>query len=134
MSKRDIQIKIMVTPEENEQIRKNAKACDRTTSAYMREMAMNMCVYQHNYHTIEKHTKEISVIRNAIVQMTYTIFATSKYFPADLEYIYSRLKEIFAKEKQLLEYDLESHDLLRKELREAVRSIVDQHLAKMGIE
>ena len=128
MSNRKIQLKIMVSPEENEIIRKNAKACGRTPSAYIREMATNMYVLKNNYKAIEEHTQEISVTRNAINHLVFTIRKTGRYVPPDIEYILEKMKAIFKVENQFLQNILQFQEALREELMKEVQSIVNDHL------
>ena len=130
MSKRNIQIKIMVSPEENEIIRKNAKACDKIPSAYIREMAMNMYVLKCDYKPVEDHTKQISAIRNTLTHLVFTILKTSNYVPADLEWILEKMKDIFNLEREFLRNDLKFRDKLEAELEKTVQAIVTEHLAK----
>ncbi|MBR5015129.1 MAG: hypothetical protein IKY16_11100, partial [Bacteroidales bacterium] len=99
MRKRDVQIKIMVTPEEDAQIQKNAKACDKTVSAYVREMALDMCVYQYNYRAVQEHTAQLSLINKAVIQLLFTIRRLGSYAPADLEYMMNKVHEMQLLEK-----------------------------------
>ena len=129
MRKRDVQIKIMVTPEEDAQIRKNAKACDKTVSAYIREMALNMCIYQYDYRAVQEHTDQLSLINKAVIQLLFTIRKMGSYAPADLEYIMNKVHEMQLLEKEFLQCDIKIHEDLRKQIADTVREIVDQHLA-----
>lgn len=129
MRKRDVQIKIMVTPEEDAQIQKNAKACDKTVSAYVREMALDMCVYQYNYRAVQEHTAQLSLINKAVIQLLFTIRRLGSYAPADLEYMMNKVHEMQLLEKEFLQYDIKIHEDLRKQIADTVREIVDTHLA-----
>lgn len=130
MSKRNIQIKIMVSQEENELIRKNAKACDKIPSAYIREMAMNMYVLPCDYSVVKEHTKQISAIRNVITQLVFTIKKSGCYVPLDLEYILERMKDIFKLENQFLGNILQFENELKSKLEQTVQTVVKEHLAK----
>lgn len=130
MSNRTVQIKLLVTPEENEQIRKNAMACDRVLSAYVREMAMNMYVLKYDLDSVTEHTKEISKLSQCINPLVYTICRIGNYFPADLEYILERMNKIYELERQFLQNDFEFHNEIRAQLAETVRTVVGQHLSK----
>lgn len=128
MSKRNIQIKIMVSPEENELIRKNAKACDKIPSAYIREMAMNMYVLKCDYRAVEEHTKQISAIRNSLTHLIFTIRKTGSYVPADIEWILEKMNAIFKLERQFLQNDLKFRDEIEANLEKTVQTIVNEHL------
>lgn len=130
MSKRNIQLKILVSPEENEIIRKNAKACDLIPSAYVRGMALNMYILPCDYTIITEHSKEISGIRNAITQLVFTIRKRRDYVPMDLEYILERMKEIIKLQKQFLQDFRRFEDRFRDEMEQTVRTVVQEHLSK----
>lgn len=134
MSKRTVQIKLMVSPEENEIIRKNAKACDRVPSAYIREMALNMYVLPCDYSAVTEHTKQISAIRNAITQLVFTVKKSGCYVPLDLEYILERMKDIFKLEKEFHGNLLQFEDELKIKLEQTVQTIVNEHLVKTAPE
>ena len=130
MSKRTVQIKLVVTPEENEQIRKNAKACDMTTSAYIREVAVNMCVFPLDITPLTEHTRGTTQLRKAINMLVFTIRKSGSYIPVDLEYILKKLNEILKMEGRFLDHCMEMRDMIEKSIANTVRTIVEQHLTK----
>ncbi len=102
MSNNSMDLHIRLSDEEYQTIKENAKAAEKTVSAYVRYIACNMCILQHNYSLIEEHTNQLTAIKNAIVQLTYTIIKTRKYVPTDLEYIYNKFSEIVKTENEFL--------------------------------
>ena len=96
------QLLIRLSEHELLQIQKNASACGKTVSAYIRELALNMCLLELDTSCVTKHTSEISSYRNAITQLIFTIKKTGNYTPADLEYIVNNTNEILKSEKEFL--------------------------------
>lgn len=97
------QIKILVTQEEQMQIKNNAKAVGRTVSAYIREMALNLCILQcDSGDAVVDHVHEISSLRNSINQLIYTIQKTGDYYPAELEAIHDLVEELMKSENEFL--------------------------------
>ncbi len=123
---RDRQIKIVVSNSEHEQIANNAISCGRTVSAYIREMALNMCILENDYTCVEQHTAEISAYRNAVTQLIFTIKMMGNYTPADLEYIVDKTNEILKSEKEFLRA-FQNHIAREKKLIDrTVRKIVKE--------
>lgn len=130
MRKRNIQLKIMVTPEEDAQIRKNAKACDVIPSAYIRNMALHMHLLEYDLTPITSHCKELASLREAICRLVDTIIISGRYVPADLDYIRAKMTAVLKLQGSILrEYD-QFVDQLEKELKTTVQNIVTQHLAE----
>ena len=103
MSNKSIQLHIRLSEEEYQIIKQNATASEKTVSAYMREMSLNMCILSPDYSCISEHTKQLSAIKNAIIQLTFTIIKSGKYVPPDLEYIHNKIKEVCKTENDFLE-------------------------------
>ncbi|MBQ8245836.1 MAG: hypothetical protein IJZ42_01770 [Lachnospiraceae bacterium] len=107
------QIKLVVTEEEQLQIKKNARAAGKTLSAYVRESALNFFVFEcDSSDIVNDHIKEISSLRNSINQLIYTIEKTGDYYPSELEAIHDLMVEVLSSEKNFL--TLMEKDILKK--------------------
>lgn len=127
---KNIQLKIRISEDELERIQNNARACDKTVSAYIREMALNMCVLIPDYKVITDHTAQISAYRNAINQLIYTIKKTEDYVPVDIEYILEKTNLMFKSENEFLNLISESINNNRKIIPKEVRKIVNKKITK----
>lgn len=127
---KDIQIKLVVNKKEHEQIKSNAKACGKTVSAYIREIALNMLILDIDTSCITKHTSEISSYRNAITQLIFTIKRTGNYTPADLEYIVKNTSEILKSEKEFLNTYKNSIESEKKLIARTIRQMVKKNTHK----
>lgn len=125
---KNIQIKLLVDEHEHQQITDNAKACGKTTSAYMRETALNMCVVNIDNSCIAEHTTEISALRNAINQLVFTIKRTGNYTPVDLEYILEKTNEMLDSEKEFLKTYRTSVESEKKLIAKTVRNMVKKQI------
>lgn len=129
-NKKNTQLLIRLPEDELEQIRNNANACGRTVSAYIREMALNMCIFDPDDSCIEKHTTELSAHRNAVVQLIFTIKKTGNYTPADLEYILDKTNEMLKSEKELLNIYINSVESEKKLIARTIRQIAKNNIQK----
>ena len=127
---KEIQIKLVVSKKEQEQIKNNAKVCKKTVSAYIREIALNMCLFERDYSSIERHTAEISSYRNAINQLVFTIKKTGNYTPADLEYIVNKTNEVLKTEKEFLNIYKNSIESEKKLIARTIRQTVKENIKK----
>ncbi len=130
MSKNSMDLHIRLSEEEYQIIEKNAKAADKTISAYVRYVSCNMCMLQFDYSCVEEHTHQLSVIKNAIIQLTFTIIKSRKCVPADLEYIHDKLNEVFKTENEFLESYSKIKKNEQKLLSKTVKKIVKETLEK----
>lgn len=128
--KQTVQIKCYVSENELEYIQANAKAMDKTVSAFIRESAKNFCVLQCDYKQITDHTHEITSLRNAVNQLVYTIKKTGDYVPADLEYILTKMNEISKSENEFVNLMLDDKEKKTKAITREARKIVRQKLSK----
>lgn len=129
-TKKTSRLAIRLPEEEMEQIRLNARAMDKTVSAYVREISRNICVLKCDYEAILRHTHEITSLRNAINQLVYTIIKTGEYVPADLEFILNKMNEISKSEKEFLSVMLNEKEKKTKAIAREVRKIVREKLSK----
>ena len=72
----------------------------------------------------------MSVIKNAIIQLTLTIIKSGKYVPADLEYIFDKIKEVNKTEKEFLKAFSKSKDCEQKLIAKIVKKLVKETLEK----
>ena len=121
---------IRLPEKEMEQIQMNARAANRTVSAFVREIALNFCVLNCDYDSISKHAHEITSLRNAINQLVYTIKKTGEYVPADLEYILNKMNEISKSEKEFLGLMLGEQEKKTKAISREARKIVREKISK----
>lgn len=128
IEKQTVQVKCYLTESELDQIQQNAKAMDKTVSAYIREISKNFCVLKYDYESILKHTHEITSLRNAINQLVYTIKKTGEYVPADLEFILDKMNEISKSEKEFVGFMLNDKEKKTKAISREVRKIVREKL------
>ncbi len=124
------QIKLVVSEKEYEQIRNNAKVCDKTVSAYIREVALNMCIMQHDYSCVTEHTKAITSCKNAIVDLVFTIIKRGTYTPPDLEYIANKINEMLKSEKEFLNLYGKSVESGKRLIVRTVRKVVKENIGK----
>lgn len=123
------QIKLIVSDEEQLQIKKNARAVGKTVSAYMRETSLNFFVFDcDNSDIINDHIHEISSLRNSINQLIYTIEKTGDYYPAELETIHELMVEIMSSEKSFLTMMEKDIAKRRKIVKTQVNAVVEERL------
>lgn len=123
------QIKLIVSEEEQLQIKNNAKAAGKTVSAYMRETALNYFIFDcDNSDLINDHIHEISSLRNSINQLIYTIEKTGDYYPSELETIHELMVEIMSSEKNFLTMMEKDIVKKRKILKTQVNTIVEERI------
>lgn len=128
-----VQIKLLVSEEEKLQIQTNARAANKTVSAFIREMALDAPTVELKHHDkiVRDHAAEISVWRNGILQLVYTIQKINDYSPAYLETIYELMQKICQSEKDFLkkiEIELAKE---RKILKAQVASIANERFDEL---
>lgn len=128
MENKKTQLLIRLSKKELERIQNNAKSCDKTISAYVRETALNMCVINVDNSCITKHTNEISAYRNAINQLVFTIKKTGNYTPVDLEYILEKTNELLKNEKEFLNTYSKSIESEKKLIARTIRNTIKNQL------
>ena len=127
-----VQIKFSVSEEEKLRIQKNAKVADRSVSAFIKEMSLDMCIIESGPDKIiSDHIAEISALRNGIFQLVYTIQKTGDYFPADLDTICELMQRILESEKSFLQMMEKENPKVRKLLKSQVEATVNERLDKL---
>ena len=112
---RDERVKITLTKEEHEQIKRNAKAFDMNVSQYIRMITLEPEIFGLSYPCVEEHTEFMNERRKAIIALIYRIKKTDEFVPADLEYIYENSNDILKSMEQLLK-DVQEESLERKKI------------------
>ena len=95
-------IKITLSKEEHEQIKRNAEFFGMNVSAYIRKMAADADTISLNFKSVEEHTKYLNIQRRAVMELIYTIIKTGNYTPADLEYILKNSNDVLKSQKKFL--------------------------------
>lgn len=126
------QLKFFVSDYELDQIRDNAKACDKTVSAYAREVLLNMTNIDIDYKAIVEHTEKLAAIHYAIIQLVFTIRKSGNYAPKDLEYIVAKMNTVLEMENELSQKHSEYVEISRREIRREARRIVRERLEKQA--
>lgn len=127
---KDKALHIRLSEGEWEQIEKNARACDKTVSAYVREVARNMCVLDIDHTYLIEHTLKITSLRNAIFDLIFYIRKSGNYTPPDLEYILKKMDEIATLEGDFLDKYSSIYSKMRKMIARTVRQTVNEYLFK----
>lgn len=128
--KRNIQLKCYSPEREFIRIKNNAKACDKTVSTYIRDMALDFNKIDVSYSEIEAHTQELIARREIIYRMIYTILKSGEYVPADLEYILERINDIYRSEKLLVQQIPRIKEEKARQVAIEARKIVRKYISK----
>lgn len=126
------QLLIRLSEEEREQIEKNARFCNKTTSAFLRNVGCNLSVVQFDYKHVTEHTNELTTIKNAIVSLIYTMLKTQRYMPPDFEYISDKVNEILQLENDFLKKHNDFVDSSKKLISRTVRQTINRNISKKG--
>lgn len=122
-------ITIRVTEKEKDQIQKTAKSVGKSVSAYIGDVALNVCNFDFSARDeVNEHVHEISSLRNSINQLIYTIQKTGDYYPSELETIHDLMVEVLESEKKffsLMEKDIADK---KKELKKEINKVVRERL------
>lgn len=125
------QLNLRLTETELEQIQENAKYCDRTVSAYAREVLVNMCSINVDYNILKEHKQRINTMQQAIIQLIFTIRKSGNYVPKDIEYILKKLNEIWEVQSEISENHSNYIDYAKREIRKEVRRIVSKRAGRV---
>ena len=102
MAARTKEVRLMFSQEEYDFLKNQADKLHMPVAAYVRGMAQNGHIVVKNYRAVERHSRAIAEIRNAINRLVFTIDATNNYLPREIETIVNLMNEIFASENELL--------------------------------
>lgn len=131
-NERSKQVKTYVSPEEYGQIQRNAKACGKTVSAYLRETALNMAVINIDDSNATLRTEAVCATFEEISQLVYKIMRNDTYVPADLTYVLEKAKEMIKVEKSILKEQQEHIDHISKKICQTVEDIVQKKINQRG--
>lgn len=88
------QINIKVSDEEYDLINANAALLDKTITAYVKELALNQNIINYDFETLQKHTEEISNIKQALNQIVITMIQNGDIYSGDMNTILSVIQEL----------------------------------------
>jgi len=126
-------LKIVLTDEESEQMKSNARAVDMSQSAYIKNVALGGgVVLKKNYETIEKHSHKIDEVLNEMRQTIAIIRETNQAFNPDLERILQCMIEISQTENELLQTVRKERAKDTKTFKEAVQKAVIKKLGEVS--
>ena len=101
MSKREKEIRIMVSTQEYENIKQMAKEAGIQVSPYIRRVAQNPTIYHFDFMVLIRHAEMLGEIRNSINRLIFTIYATNNYLPREIETIVNLMQEVFNTENEI---------------------------------
>lgn len=96
------QVKFFCDPDEYEIIQAHAKSSGKSVSAYLRDVAVQGCVFNIDYNAIRNHTNELSLIKNKQNAIIKYLLSNYEVMPQDIETMISLLEEIRDSENKLL--------------------------------
>ena len=102
MAAREHEIRIKLSNDEHEMIRRRAKEVQMQVAPYLRLVAKNPVIKPVDFSAVMAHTKALSEIRASINQLIFTIEATNNYLPREIESIVNMMNAVFRTENELL--------------------------------
>lgn len=124
-----IQIKFPVTEDEKEQIENNAKAFNKTVSAYIREVALNVNKISFENTSGTEFIDEISSLRNAINHLIFAIIKKPEYYvPTDLEHILKKINDVFKVQARFVEENRVCMERIEKAVPETIKKEVNNRI------
>lgn len=126
-------LKIVLTDEESEQMKANARAVDLSQSAYIKNVALGGgVVLKKNYETIEKHTEKIDELLKEMKMTIAIIRDTNQAFNPDLERLVQYMIEVSQTENELLQTVRKERQKDTKVFKEAVQKAVNKRLCEVS--
>ena len=95
------QINIKISEEEYKEISDNASILNKTTTAYVKELALSQNIINYNFDEIQKHTEEITEIKKILSQILYSILRNREIYKGDIQTILQLLQSISQSENEL---------------------------------
>ena len=114
-------IKFRVTEEQDQQIRRNAKAAGKTLSSFCRDVTCNVAMIDFDQDVELQRTETIRSLYNNVRHLFYQIKRDDQYTPADLEFILKVMKEIMRTENNVLKERREIKEKIRRETARVIR-------------
>lgn len=115
------QINIKVSDEEYDLINANAALLDKTITAYVKELALNQNIINYDFETLQKHTEEISNIKQVLNQIVITMIQNGDIYSGDLNTILSVIQELTDSEKEIKSQLRKERESNRKYLKKCVQ-------------
>lgn len=121
------QINIKISEEEYKEISDSAALLNKTTTAYVKELALSQNIINYDFEEIQKHTEEISEIKKIISQILYSILRNGEVYKGDIQTILQLLQSINHSENELKAVIRKD----RKSKREYVKKCVNSNFEKL---
>lgn len=115
------QINIKVSDEEYDLINANAALLDKTITAYVKELALNQNIINYDFETLQKHTEEISNIKQVLNQIVITMIQNGDIYSGGLNTILSVIQELTDSEKEIKSQLRKERESNRKYLKKCVQ-------------
>lgn len=115
------QINIKVSDEEYDLINANAALLDKTITAYVKELAINQNIINYAFETLQKHTEEISNIKQVLNQIVITMIQNGDIYSGDMNTILSVIQELTDSEKEIKSQLRKERESNRKYLKKCVQ-------------
>jgi len=115
------QINIKVSDEEYDLINANAALLDKTITAYVKELALNQNIINYDFETLQKHTEEISNIKQGLNQIVITMIQNGDIYSGDMNTILSVIQELTDSEKEIKSQLRKERESNRKYLKKCVQ-------------
>lgn len=115
------QINIKVSDEEYDLINANAALLDKTITAYVKELALNQNIINYDFETLQKHTEEISNIKQVLNQIVITMIQNGDIYSGDMNTILSVIQELTDSEKEIKSQLRKERESNRKYLKKCVQ-------------
>lgn len=115
------QINIKVSDEEYDLINANAALLDKTITAYVKELALNQNIINYDFETLQKHTEEISNIKQVLNQIVIKMIQNGDIYSGDMNTILSVIQELTDSEKEIKSQLRKERESNRKYLKKCVQ-------------
>ena len=115
------QINIKVSDEEYDLINATAALLDKTITAYVKELALNQNIINYDFETLQKHTEEISNIKQVLNQIVITMIQNGDIYSGDMNTILSVIQELTDSEKEIKSQLRKERESNRKYLKKCVQ-------------
>lgn len=115
------QINIKVSDEEYDLINANAALLDKTITAYVKELALNQNIINYDFETLQKHTEEISNIKQVLNQIVITMIQNGDIYSGNMNTILSVIQELTDSEKEIKSQLRKERESNRKYLKKCVQ-------------
>ncbi len=101
-SKRNKEIRLMLSEEEYQIAQENAKKLGMKVAPYIRKSALNPTIVEYNYAIVKYHTEYLKKVRNRFFEVAKSIFFSEDYKDADVEHAWEIMQQALKSEKVFL--------------------------------